>query len=55
MTQQEYQQKERVQKMIAKEKRRIEKIKARFGCIYYGELITGVPIDILYHLREGEI
>ena len=47
-------QKEKVQKMIAKEKRRIEKIREKFGCVYYGELITGMPIDILYHLKGGE-
>lgn len=39
-----------VERRIARERKRIEKIKAKFGCIFYGELITGVPLEILYRL-----
>lgn len=43
-----------VEKRIAKEKKRVAKIKEKFGCTFYGELVTGIPIDILYHLRGDE-
>lgn len=40
-----------VEKRMKREKARIEKLKDKFGCIFYGELVSGTPIDILYHLE----
>ncbi len=39
-----------VEKKIAKMKKRHEQLKEKFGCVYYSELRTGLPLNALYYL-----
>jgi AraC-like DNA-binding protein len=39
-----------VERKIAREKKRIAKIKAKFGWVFYGEMLNDAPLEVIYHL-----
>lgn len=43
-----------VERRIRREQKRIARIKEKFGCVFYGELRTGLPLNALYYLGGEE-
>jgi len=39
-----------VERKIAREKKRVAKIKAKFGWVFYGEMLNDAPLEALYYL-----